>query len=103
MKSKISEEDEMNKRLENIKSLINRLSENAKFKKSGIDFKGLMAQEFVKTPILGQPVNRLSVRIQFFLIIHVIIPLIATPEFLNFVFPDNLSRCDPFWFPIQLN
>ena len=55
MKSKISEEDEMNKRLENIKSLINRLSENAKFKKSGIDFKGLMAQEFVKTPILGQP------------------------------------------------
>ena len=33
MKSKISEEDEMNKRLEHIKSLINRLSENAHFLK----------------------------------------------------------------------
>ena len=42
MKLKISEEDEMNKRLEHIKSLINRLSENTKFKNLGVDIKGLM-------------------------------------------------------------
>jgi len=36
---------------------LNRLSENAKFKKSGIDIKGLMTQEFAKIPILGQPVK----------------------------------------------
>jgi len=33
------------------------LSENTKFKKSGIDIKGLMTQEFAKIPILRQPVN----------------------------------------------
>ena len=36
---------------------LDRLSENAKFKKSGIDFKGLMTQEFAKILILGQPVD----------------------------------------------
>ena len=37
-----------------------RLSENTKFKKSGIDIKGLMTRKFAKIPILGQPVDRLS-------------------------------------------
>ena len=36
---------------------LNRLSENAKFKKSGVDIKGLMTREFAKIPILGQPVH----------------------------------------------
>jgi len=38
-------------------SIFNRLSENAKFKKSDVDIKGLMTREFAKIPILGQPVN----------------------------------------------
>ena len=38
-------------------SHLNRLSENAKFKKSGVDIKGLMTREFAKIPILGQPVK----------------------------------------------
>ena len=38
-------------------SIINRLSENAKFKKSDVDIKGLMTREFAKIPILGQPVK----------------------------------------------
>ena len=45
------------KRVENDLSIINRLFENAKFKKSGIDSKGLMTQEFAKISILGQPVK----------------------------------------------
>jgi hypothetical protein len=36
---------------------LTRLSENAKFKKSGIDIKGLMTRKFAKTAILGQPVT----------------------------------------------
>mgnify|MGYP001616103875 CR=1 FL=1 len=38
-------------------SHLDRLSENAKFKKSGVDIKGLMTREFAKIPILGQPVD----------------------------------------------
>ena len=38
-------------------SNVHRLSENAKFKKSGIDIKGLMTLKFAKIPILGQPVQ----------------------------------------------
>ena len=36
-------------------SPIRRQSENAKFKKSGIDIKGLMTREFAEIPILKQP------------------------------------------------
>jgi hypothetical protein len=36
---------------------LNRLSENAKFKKSGVAIKGLLTLEFARIPILGQPVK----------------------------------------------
>jgi len=39
------------------RSNLSRLSENAKFKKSDVDIKGLMTREFAKIPILGQPVK----------------------------------------------
>ncbi len=35
----------------------NRLSENVKFKKFGIDIKGLVTRKSAKIPILGQPVK----------------------------------------------
>jgi len=41
---------------------LSRLSENAKFKKSGIDIKGLMTREFAKIPILEQPVSSWQIR-----------------------------------------
>jgi hypothetical protein len=38
-------------------SHLDRLSENTKSEIFGVDIKGLMTRESVKTPILGQPVD----------------------------------------------
>lgn len=62
-----------------------RLSENAKFKKSGVVIKGLITREFAKIPILGQPAKlrpfippcgewattKLSVKVNFVFLIYI--------------------------------
>ncbi len=57
MKSLIAKDDGINKKIIKAKSLINRLSENTKPEKFGVNIKGLMTRKSAKIPILGQPVN----------------------------------------------